>query len=259
MKILAILRAKEFSPNSVEKDQAIMQAVVRRLRSKGYVAELVNEEELTTMQDVPPDTTVLSMGRMSRTLRWLSVQDARVINSPESVIQCQSRKALSRIMHENGVAQPPQTGDSGYWLKRDCAARQQGDVVFAKNKEELLQKEAEFGRRGITDYTRSVPMSKAMSSSSTGSAAQAFSASTIPPLMVTPNLRMNSITVPLIIIHSMLMRFIIMSTVWHQLLASTSTVAMRLSRATVRFASSISMTGLVSPDVAKRLPALSSH
>ncbi len=83
MKILAILRAKEFSPNSVEKDQAIMQAVVRRLRSKGYVAELVNEEELTTMQDVPPDTTVLSMGRMSKTLRWLSKQDAHVINSPE--------------------------------------------------------------------------------------------------------------------------------------------------------------------------------
>ena len=90
MKILAILRAKEFSPSSVEKDKAIMQAVVRRLRSKGYVAELVNEEELTTMQDVPPDTTILSMGRMSKTLRWLSVQDARVINSPESVIQCQS-------------------------------------------------------------------------------------------------------------------------------------------------------------------------
>ena len=153
MKILAILRAKEFSPNSVEKDQAIMQAVVRRLRSKGYVAELVNEEELTTKQDVPPDTTVLSMGRMSRTLRWLSKQDARVINSPKSVIQCQSRKNLSRVMHKFGIAQPPQTGDNGYWLKRDCAARQQGDVVFARNKEELLQKEAEFGRRGITDYT----------------------------------------------------------------------------------------------------------
>ena len=64
MKILAILRAKEFSPNSVEKDKAIMQAVVRRLRSKGYVAELVNEEELTTMQDVPPDTT------FPRNLAW---------------------------------------------------------------------------------------------------------------------------------------------------------------------------------------------
>ena len=84
MNILAILRAKQFSPNSVEKDEAIMMAVVSRLRAKGHAVEVVPENTLLTLHAVPTGKIILSMGRTPETLRWLSRQDACVVNSPES-------------------------------------------------------------------------------------------------------------------------------------------------------------------------------
>ena len=154
MNILAILRAKQFSPNSVEKDEAIMMAVVSRLRAKGHAVEVVPENTLLTLHDVTAGKMILSMGRTPETLRWLSRQDACIVNSPESVALCQSRTALSRVMKETGTPQPPPSGPDGYWLKRDDgAARQQGDVVFAKDKADLWHQLADFRQRGINDYT----------------------------------------------------------------------------------------------------------
>lgn len=46
MKILAITRAPQFSPNSVESDRAIMQAVADRLVGKGYSVTIISETEL---------------------------------------------------------------------------------------------------------------------------------------------------------------------------------------------------------------------
>ena len=63
MNILAILRAKQFSPNSVEKDEAIMMAVVSRLRAKGHAVEVVPENTLLTLHDVTAGKMILSMGR----------------------------------------------------------------------------------------------------------------------------------------------------------------------------------------------------
>ena len=154
MNILAILRAKQFSPNSVEKDEAIMMAVVSRLRAKGHAVEVVPENTLLTLHAVPTGKIILSMGRTPETLRWLSRQDACVVNSPESVALCQSRTALSRVMKETGTPQPLPSGPDGYWLKRDDgAARQQGDVVFAKDKADLWHQLVDFRQRGINDYT----------------------------------------------------------------------------------------------------------
>lgn len=155
MTILAILRAKPFSPNSVEKDEAIMTEVVRRLHSRGHTVELVHEENLMTEKKrLGQGAMILSMGRMHDTLRWLCVQEGIVVNSPESVILCQSRTALSRLMDETGIPQPPPSGPDGYWLKcDDGSARRQDDVVFAGNDEELRQKTAEFRHRGVTNYT----------------------------------------------------------------------------------------------------------
>ena len=42
-RVLMIQRAEVFSPNSVEKDLAILEAVAQRLRSKGCEVSLVSE------------------------------------------------------------------------------------------------------------------------------------------------------------------------------------------------------------------------
>ena len=47
MKVLAITRAEIYSPNSVEKDRAIMEAVADRLREKGCDVCLIGEDSLT--------------------------------------------------------------------------------------------------------------------------------------------------------------------------------------------------------------------
>ena len=63
MKILAITRAPQFSPNSVESDRAIMQAVADRLVGKGYSVTIISETELSmfNVQYSMFNGTILSM------------------------------------------------------------------------------------------------------------------------------------------------------------------------------------------------------
>ena len=152
-KVLAIYRAKEFSPNSVAKDEAIMAAVIERLRNRGCVVVAVSEEvcPLVGIQPAFLDV-VLSMGRREETLRWLASLGVTIINSPQGVARCQ-RSVLERLMRENGVPMPPPTGSDGYWLKRgDGSARTKNDVIFAADEQQLKCKANDFRRRGI-DYT----------------------------------------------------------------------------------------------------------
>ena len=51
MRILAVSRAEQFSPNSVERDWAIFQAVIDRLRRQGDDVSLVNEDNLDYSAD----------------------------------------------------------------------------------------------------------------------------------------------------------------------------------------------------------------
>ena len=155
MKLLAVLRAERFSPNSVEKDRAIMMAVVNRLGTKGWQTEVVGEESLGAWktEGSAPDV-VLSMGRLPETLRWQRGLGSAttVVNRPEGVERC-ARSVLAALMSEAGTPVPPSRGDRGYWLKRgDAAAQERGDVRFARDEEELKNEIDEFRRRGIADY-----------------------------------------------------------------------------------------------------------
>jgi hypothetical protein len=155
-KVLAILRAERFSPNSVEKDRAIMMSVVQRLQDKGYEVEVISEEAFATLRlPLTTDhyTTVFSMGRLPETLARLKDLKIRVINTPEGVERC-ARSLLESVMREAHIPTPPKKGDQGYWLKRgDAAAQEKNDVVFAANEEELNEKVNAFRSRGIADYT----------------------------------------------------------------------------------------------------------
>ena len=155
MKVLAITRAEQFSPNSVEKDRAIIEAVVDRLRAKDCEVRLVSEDSLghSELQDYLAQLDlILTMGRRPETLEWLRHSDVVVINSPMGVENC-VRSRLVSIMERIASPLPPKEGTDGYWLKRgDAAAQTRDDVVFAADKEALTAAIRTMNNRGITDF-----------------------------------------------------------------------------------------------------------
>ena len=152
MKVLAILRAEQFSPNSVEKDTAIMTAITERLQAFGYEVTTINESRLQPDYQIACQL-ILSMGRLPATLRWLEAQNVKVINTPQSVARCK-RSLLEQAMKSCEVPVPPTEGSNGYWLKRgDSAAQTKGDVVYCADKEELKREVDKFHQCGIDDYT----------------------------------------------------------------------------------------------------------
>ena len=154
MNVLTITRAPKFSPNSVEKDLAIMQAVTARLLRLGHSVTMMPEEEvvgLTTHYGA--DTCIITMGRLPQTVEWLRGQDARTINTADAVETASSRTVLTQMMQRNHLPMPPLHGDKGYWLKRDDARTQQpGDVKFCRTAADLKSGIDEFARRGIGDF-----------------------------------------------------------------------------------------------------------
>lgn len=147
-----IQRAKQFSPNSVEKDLAILEAVAVRLRGEGHTVRIVSEEQLPDGEPLQ-EACIFSMGRLPETLAWLkSLHGVRVINTPEGIENC-GRSRLQTILSQLAIPVPPQEGHEGYWLKRgDAAAQSKDDVQFAATKAELNEKIADFEARGIHEY-----------------------------------------------------------------------------------------------------------
>ena len=149
-KVLAIYRAEKFSPNSVEKDKAIMDAVCSLLGSMGHEITAVKEEQLceSGCADV-----ILTMGRLESTLKLLEKEQRQgtlIINSPEGVRAC-ARANIDHVMRSNGIPVAPLKGDYGYWLKRgDESAQSKDDVVFAADEEERDHKMKVFAARGLT-------------------------------------------------------------------------------------------------------------
>ena len=155
-----IQRAVEFSPNSVDKDLAILEAVAEQLRGQGHDVILVSED---TQGTVPlcfasfaqegQSPCVLSMARRMETLQWLkTLKGVRIINRPEGVEGCQ-RSRLQQVMAQQSIPMPPREGREGYWLKRgDAAAQSREDVVYAVDQQALEEAIRTFLYRGITDY-----------------------------------------------------------------------------------------------------------
>lgn len=155
MRILAITRAKQFSPNSVEKDLDIIMSVVSRLRGMGHEVESCAEEDLPLADSEAAEDdydAIMTMGRKPETLAWLKNKHCLVVNSPKAV-ECSARSVLLRLMKENDIPVPPDEGCCGYWLKRgDACAQSPDDVVFCKDKAELEAQKKVFAQRGIDQY-----------------------------------------------------------------------------------------------------------
>lgn len=150
-KILAIYRAEIFSPNSADKDAAIMNAVAAVLTARGDSVRTINEEALT---DNDKADVVLTMGRHQKTLdilKRIEAQGVKIVNTPNGIEAC-ARSTVDRIMRLNGLPAAPTDGTDGYWIKRgDEAAQNKNDVIFAANADERDKRINDMKGRGITD------------------------------------------------------------------------------------------------------------
>lgn len=164
--LISIYRAERYSPNSVERDKAIMDAVCEKLSTR-YTIYKIREEDIET-EGMPlmlrladahqPHSSapllVLSMARSRKVLDILTqmeAEGARVINRAQAVLNA-TRTVIDRMMRENDIPCAPLHGDHGWWIKRgDEAAQEKGDVRFAADERERDATIEEFHKRGITD------------------------------------------------------------------------------------------------------------
>lgn len=164
--LISIYRAERYSPNSVERDKAIMDAVCEKLSTR-YNIYKTREEDIET-EGMPlmlrltdahrphsgAPLLVLSMARSRKALDILTqmeAEGARVINRAQAVLNA-TRTVIDRMMRENDIPCAPLHGDHGWWIKRgDEAAQEKGDVRFAADERERDATIEEFHKRGITD------------------------------------------------------------------------------------------------------------
>ena len=156
MKALLVYRAPQFSPNSVEKDKAILEETGRNLLLQGIDVQYVDEERLMDCLNMD---MILTMGRLPQTQERLAEAEEKgipVINSAKALMRS-SRGEIDHIMRSNAIPAPllwrdggSPTFPSGYWAKRaDIAAQSKDDVQFAANEQELDDVLKTFQVRGV--------------------------------------------------------------------------------------------------------------
>lgn len=164
MQVIGIQRDERFSPNSVEKDLAILKAVVEPLggrivpeaRFLAFSEDSENSEdsEISVFLKQSAASLIFSMARLPETLarlRTMKRQGARVLNPAEGVEACQ-RSRLVEAMQAMNIPQPPAEGPDGYWIKRgDGAAQSKVDVCFCEDATALAKAKEAFRLRGIED------------------------------------------------------------------------------------------------------------
>lgn len=169
--ILGIFRSACYSPGMVDRDEAILRAVAKRLQDAGYAVSLIHEEELTS--DIPMPDIVLHMARSSRALNILhswQQTGCRVINSVEGVRSVE-RASLAKLCSTLSIPTPNTwIVDTAHhttqdipnvdgqfesipfpcWVKRtgDCA-QQADDVCLVSDVEAYHQCLDTFHARGI--------------------------------------------------------------------------------------------------------------
>ena len=150
--IAFIGRATCYSPQSVDKDRAILLAVREQLQQRYCCREVVQEESLT---ELPTVDSYVSMGRHAETLKQLKhkqQQGKTVINAPLAVSLCNHRLMLTQQLEKEGIAVPPLSGDDGYWVKRGNGCRMtDADVLYAASYQEAMHLKGQMLQRGIDE------------------------------------------------------------------------------------------------------------
>lgn len=166
MKILGVGRAPQFSPNSVDRDAAILTTVKEQLElSGGHEVLLIDERELTAETLAAPFDRIFSMSRSAAALH-LEAEAERsgtpVQNSARGRLQL-NRRALLTLCREKGIPVPDYaTADRPieeppfafpFWMKRDDRTTQQaGDVRFVADSSQWDETMQTVREQGIAHY-----------------------------------------------------------------------------------------------------------
>lgn len=160
-KTLLIQRALCYSPNSEEKDLAVLQEVGSLLEDATIISEddFVNRFN-TYNQSVSSELVdsanvycqIISMARSTKALECLEQLEQsgiQVLNPSAGVWACQ-RSNIDKVMRENHLPFPPDEGNDGYWVKRaDASAQSKEDVCFCQDWTEVENVKSAFMQRGI--------------------------------------------------------------------------------------------------------------
>ena len=162
-KTLLIQRAACYSPNSEEKDLAILQEVgcffddAKIVGEGEFVENFSTYNQLISAESVGSVNAyyqIISMARSPKALDCLEQLEQRgiqVLNPSVGIRACQ-RSNVEKVMRENHLPLPPDEGDDGYWVKRaDAAAQSKEDVCFCHDWSEVEKIKSTFMQRGITD------------------------------------------------------------------------------------------------------------
>lgn len=148
--IALIARAPRFSPNSQERDAAILSAVHMALERRGESCRVWGEDFLPTT--LPQIRAVLSMARSPEALYRLQQWESSglpILNSPHALLKL-TRSSLDEIGERCGSQLPHLANTTrvekieqhlGYplWLKRGDASAQSSDEVQHINSRQALQ------------------------------------------------------------------------------------------------------------------------
>ena len=167
MLVLGIRRSPRFSPNSVDRDEAIFSAVSSRLLRKGCDVSVISED-LFVGVDVSRFDLVYSMARGSDVLSQLAQAEESgtlVVNSSKTLL-CQQRANLVKTFQNANVPMPPlqvvnpaeTLADATcaalrfpLWVKRgDSSAMCSRDVVYVAKPDELPAVLEDFAERNIS-------------------------------------------------------------------------------------------------------------
>ena len=160
-KTLLIQRALCYSPNSEEKDLAVLQEVSSLLEDATIISEddFVNRFS-TYNQSVSSESVdsanvycqIISMSRSTKALECLEQLEQsgiQVLNPSAGVWACQ-RSNIDKVMRENHLPFPPDEGNDGYWVKcADASAQSKEDVCFCQDWTEVENVKSAFMQRGI--------------------------------------------------------------------------------------------------------------
>lgn len=161
VRIAGIMREAVFSPNSIEKDSAIFNAVVEQLQGKECVVNLYSEQQLRA--GAVNESIILNMCRDWESiamLQRLEREGRTVINSGFGIENC-TRERMTRALldaeiptAETIIVDTDSNIDkllfSECWVKRgDFHAVECADVSFCKSIDEVQHILSSYSKRGI--------------------------------------------------------------------------------------------------------------
>ncbi|MCD8285112.1 MAG: hypothetical protein LUB62_02655 [Prevotellaceae bacterium] len=156
MRVLGIMRGSRYSVNMAGLDAAILQAVVERLRRKGFTVDIIPESDMLSTGLERYDL-VLSMARDITALSQFRTT-LPCLNTTEGILACSRKALVAQVFQRAGIPQPAfSLGESPkvrfpLWVKRGSGcSEEKSDTAYVSNEAELKAAIATLRERGITE------------------------------------------------------------------------------------------------------------